>query len=267
MCLILFAYQQHPEYPLIIAANRDEYYHRATRGPHFWSDRPQIFAGRDLQAGGTWMGVTPQGRFAAVTNYREGEAAVPGKVSRGELCRQFLEGDTSAAAFFAELAERKDQYAGFNLLTGDFGDPEAPHMGYFSNRAEAIDELPAGIHGLSNGPLNTAWPKVRDGKQALEQALREPPEALQQILLDDTPAATEELPDTGIDPTLEAQLSSRFIHTDGYGTRSSTVMRIHVNGTIEWREQQFDATGRALKLQRFEIVPEHLLDQRRESSG
>lgn len=244
MCLILFAYHCHPEFPLIVAANRDEFYSRPTRAPHFWEDCPDIFAGRDLQAGGTWMGVSRGGRFAAVTNYREGQATPTNKTSRGELCSRFLDADIDPQEYLAELAQRPDAYAGYNLLAGDFSDPQSPRLGYFSNRPHTpATRLPAGIYGLSNGVLDEPWPKVSSGKQQLQQRLQQDPEQIQQILLDGTTADFSQLPDTGIEKSLEEKLSSRFIKMEDYGTRNSTVIRIHRSGEVQWLEQQFGPNG------------------------
>ena len=244
MCLILFAYQHHPDFPLIVAANRDEFYERPTRSPHYWEDHPEIFAGRDLQAGGTWMGVSKHGRFAAVTNYREPREVPVNAISRGALCTHFLNGDMSINEYLKKLDEQRQAYAGFNLLTGDFSDPDNPRLGYFSNRQTLREsQLEPGIYGLSNGLLNEPWPKVLNGTKALKQKLHDSAAAIQTILLDDKTAPPQQLPDTGIEKTLELQLSSRFINIKDYGTRSTTVLRINSQGTIEWRDQSFGQHG------------------------
>ena len=243
MCLILFAYRPHTDFPLIIAANRDEFYSRPTRAPHFWDDHPQIFAGRDLQAGGTWMGLSLNGRFAAVTNVREGIPDNHYTTSRGELCGRFLGSDIPLDRYLDELADCADHYAGFNLLLGEFGDRRHPRLTYFSNRGAANGELTAGIHGLSNGQLNEPWPKVSGGKAALCERLAQPVESIQTILTDRQPAPLEQLPNTGIDPLLELQLSSCFIAMENYGTRSSTVIRLDAKGEVEWLDQSFSEEG------------------------
>lgn len=244
MCLILFAYQVHPDYPLIVAANRDEFYSRPTAQPAFWEDQPTLFAGRDLQAGGTWMGLNRNGRFAAITNYREGTPDPAGRPSRGELCTRYLSADDSVSQHLQFLQQHGAQYAGFNLLLADFSQPASPQLGYYSNRsADGGRLLSPGIYGLSNGLLNDPWPKVSSGKQALQQTLQQDLTDIQQILLNDSTAPPAQLPDTGIDKTLEEQLSSRFIAIGDYGTRSSTVLRIDRSGKVEWLEQNFDQHG------------------------
>lgn len=244
MCLILFAYQVHPDFPLVLAANRDEFYNRPTRSPHYWEDHPDLFAGRDLQAGGTWMGLTRRGRFAAITNFRQGTPDASDRPSRGELCTQFLTAGVSLTEHLSLLEKVGADYSGFNLLLGDFSQPGQPQMAYFSNRSpEGGRRLNPGLYGLSNGLLDDPWPKVITGKQALAATIESPPEQIQSILLDERRAAAHLLPDTGIDKTLEQQLSSRFIAIENYGTRSSTVLRIHQSGKVDWLDQLFDANG------------------------
>ena len=162
MCLILFALRQHPDYPLIVIANRDEYYARPTRSAHWWEDSAGIFAGRDLQAQGTWLGVNRNGRFAAVTNVREPESMAPGKLSRGNLPREFLAGDEPPESFLTRIKPDADAYAGFNLLIGD-----SNGLYFYSNRQTEVTPVPAGIYGISNGLFDEAWPKLTSGKQVL----------------------------------------------------------------------------------------------------
>ncbi len=240
MCLILFAFQQQPDYPLIIAANRDEFYDRPTQAAHFWPEAPELFAGKDLQAGGTWMGVTKGGRFAAVTNYRSAASVPPQAISRGQLCTEFLCSDISPEAYLAKLETHKDHYAGFNLLVGT-----TQQLFYYSNRGAGIVAIKPGVHGLSNGLLNDAWPKVEQGKIALRESLRHSTEleSLLPILHDTEVAEAADLPATGVDADTERLLSSRFIRSDGYGTRSSAVLRMGSNKRTEWLEQYFDRDG------------------------
>ncbi len=240
MCLILFAYHHHPDFPLIVAANRDEFYQRPTQAGHFWAESPSLFAGKDLQAGGTWMGISKQGRFAAVTNYREPQPAPEDAITRGNLCSHFLLGDDSPKHYLESIHQHKHQYAGFNLLAGT-----VEQLYYYSNRQTEITAVPAGIHGLSNNLLNTSWPKVDSGKAELEKILSttSQPEKILTLLLDRQRAADSDLPSTGIDREMESMLSSRFIQTDNYGTRSSTVLCVDNNGEVTWLEQSFDSTG------------------------
>ena len=163
MCLLIFAHQLSADYPLMVAANRDEFYARPTAPAAFWPEYPGLLAGRDLEQGGTWMGVTREGRFAAVTNYRDPDVAMPAPRSRGELPLDYLAGSTTPASYLAELAKRGGEYAGFNLLVGD-----RDSLWYFANSGgQAPRALSPGLYGLSNARLDTPWPKVERGKAML----------------------------------------------------------------------------------------------------
>lgn len=240
MCLILFAYRHHPDFSLIVAANRDEFYQRPTQAAHFWPESPSLFAGKDLEAGGTWMGINKQGRFAAVTNYRENQPAPADAISRGNLCSHFLLANDSTADYLDSIDQQKHRYAGFNLLAGTFDE-----LYYYSNRQGEVKPLTPGIYGLSNSLLNTHWPKVDAGKAALENIITDTtnPEKILTLLLDQQRAADAELPNTGVDIELERMLSSRFIQTEKYGTRSSTVLCVDRRGGVTWLEQSFDHAG------------------------
>lgn len=243
MCLILFALDQHPDYPLIVAANRDEFFERPTKAAHYWNEASHIFAGRDLQAGGTWMGISTSGRFAAVTNYRSPMLPPGQAISRGELCSNFLNSALSAEEFLADIHNKNERYAGFNLLVGDKN-----AMYYYANHQPSVTKLKAGFHGLSNGALNEQWPKVSSGIVALKKSLQASPEPenVLPILLDSQPAPISEVPNTGIDREAEIALSSRFIkpiRTSSYGTRNCTVLRMDINGNFVWLEQGFDQSG------------------------
>lgn len=250
MCLVLFAFQHHRDFPLIVAANRDEYYQRPTRPARFWADYPNVFAGQDLLAGGTWMGITRQHRFAAVTNFRSAAAGPAQPLSRGELCRQFLCSATSPEDYLHALAHQQHRYAGFNLLVGT---PQ--QLWYYSNRQGDITAIPAGIHGLSNGRLNEHWPKVDEGKAALAGQLAHStdPEQLISVLHDRRLPADQQLPDTGIGLDRERLLASRFIQSADYGTRTATVLRIDRHHRADWLEQHFDAKGPSSALVRHRI--------------
>lgn len=238
MCLILVAWRCHPEHKLLVAANRDEFYHRPAASIHFWDDAPQILAGRDLEQGGSWLGITRSGRFAALTNIRN-PSAPQGSRSRGFLVRDFLAGDHTPADFHAQLQPTLSTYSPFNLLLGD---GESLH---YSNSHGDWRTLQPGVYGLSNGELDSPWPKVLSGKQQLLSLLTGEidVEALFDLLADRQPAPEDELPDTGIDRVLEKRLSSRFIHFEGYGTRCSTlVLQTHRNRISLW-ERGFDQHG------------------------
>lgn len=240
MCLILFAYEVHPAYRLILAANRDEFYERPTAAAGFWPDAPEVLAGRDLLHGGTWLGVTRGGRFAAVTNYRDPAARLDGARSRGRLVADFLDGRESAAAYTRRLAARADDYNGFNLLAGD-----ARELYYFSNRGGPSARLAPGVYGLSNALLDTPWPKVLRGKRALAELTEAgdalAPETVVEILLDRVRAADRELPDTGVGVEVERVLSPLFIVSPGYGTRCSTVVLAQRDGNLTFVERSFGA--------------------------
>lgn len=221
MCLITLAWKVHPDYPLIVAANRDEFYQRAATPAQFWEEAPLVLAGRDLQAGGTWMGVTREGRFAALTNFRE-PGAPAGELSRGLLVSQFLKGRDKPADYAQRVAASSERYSGFSLLVGD-----SQQLMVVSNRGGAPMALPAGVHGLSNHVVNTPWPKVervKTGMSALVQTTSLDKEALIALMADATPAVDTELPKTGVSLEMERLLSSPFIQSAAYGTRVTTVL-------------------------------------------
>jgi uncharacterized protein with NRDE domain len=239
MCLILFAYQVHPRYPLIVLANRDEFYERPTRAASFWPENPQLLAGKDLRAGGTWLALSQSGRLAAITNYREPDNNRRTTKSRGFLTEEFVSGKLSARQYLSLVDQQADQYAGFNLLLGSAG-----QLHYYSNREHIIRQLSPGIYGLSNHLLDTPWQKVLSGKKALQEALSDPsPEKLWPILLDRQLAADEQLPDTGIGKESEKLLSSRFIHSAHYGTRACSIVLKDNNGNVQFLERNFDYNG------------------------
>src|SRR5215468_5164514 len=172
MCVIFISYDRHPKYPLILLANRDEFYNRPTAPAASWKDHPEIFAGRDLVAGGTWLGETDAGRFAAVTNYREPNAS-PGELSRGKLVTDFLLSSDQPLKFLKEIESEATRYAGFNLIVGEMN-RERREICFFSNRGQEIECLAPGIYGLSNHLLNTAWPKVTSGVRRFTELVSEP---------------------------------------------------------------------------------------------
>lgn len=224
MCVIYFALNVHPDYPLVLLANRDEFYDRPTSPAHSWEDHPNVFAGRDLVAGGTWLGITGSGRIAAVTNYRE-PGAPRGWRSRGDLVSEFLKGFASTEDYLAEVTARSNDYSGFNLLVGEI-EPTRCDLGYFSNRGGGARKLESGVYGLSNHLLDTPWPKVVNGKNRLERILAKPfdKQSLFRLLADEALAPDADLPDTGIGYEKEKALSAIFIKTPVYGTRCSTVV-------------------------------------------
>jgi uncharacterized protein with NRDE domain len=244
MCLILFAHRVHPAYPLVFAANRDEFFERPTASAAFWEDAPGVLAGRDLRAGGTWMGVTRGGRWAALTNVRDPTAEAVGGRSRGELVAGFLRGTDPAGRYAEEVATRLAEHAGFNLLLGD-----REGVVYLGTRAPELRALEPGVYGLSNHLLGTPWPKVRTGTAALRalvDAGGEPEvDALFRILARSEPAPDAELPDTGVGREWERALSSLFIVAPAYGTRASTVLLIDHADAVTFVERAFGAGAAA----------------------
>jgi uncharacterized protein with NRDE domain len=239
MCLILVAWQAHPQYPLVVAANRDEFYARPTADAGPWPEDPRIWGGRDLEAGGTWLGLHEDGRFAAVTNVRE--PGVPkGVRSRGLLPRDYLLGEQSPAAYAA--AQDGAAYSGFNLLVAD----EAS-LWYLSNRDGAPRELKPGVYGLSNHLLDTPWPKLTTAKLRFTQALGGLPalEDFFEILADGEIVPDHALPETGLTLEWERLLSAIFVRSATYGTRASTVVTRHRDGRFQLEERRFGAEGPA----------------------
>lgn len=245
MCIILLARHAHPEYPLIVAANRDEAYSRPAAPAAFWSDHPDIYGGRDLDKGGTWLALTRAGRIAAVTNYRDGRPKAVAPRSRGNLVSGFLTGDSAARPYLEQIQAQGGQYNDFILLAGDLR-----QMYWLSNRGPGVEEIPPGVHGLSNHLLNTPWPKIQRSKLAVAALLgaQEPALAagLFDLLADRSLAPDEELPQTGIDLQRERELSAVFIASERYGTRASTVVLVHANGDVLYVERSFGAGGMPL---------------------
>ena len=241
MCLILFAFKQHEDYPLIVIANRDEYYARPTLAAHWWSDSPDILAGRDLEAQGTWLGVNKNGRFAAVTNVREPGGFSPGRLSRGKLTRDFLSSNEPPEVYLNELEPNAHDYAGFNLLVGD-----SSGLQFFSNRHPGIRDIHPGIHGISNGRFDEAWPKLASGKKALATTLKSEfdDSALMEILTDKTTAEDNYLPETGVPLDIERMLSSRFIRSRDYGTRACSIVKFTRQGEITFSEHNYSSDGK-----------------------
>lgn len=255
MCLILLALGARTDLPLIIGANRDEFHARPTAAAAPWPDAPHLVAGRDLREGGTWLGITRAGRWAAVTNFRESTPARPAAPSRGRLVSEYLLGDLSPAAYLDPLRRQAADYNGFNLFVGD---PEATY--WFSNRAPehplSARPLEAGIYGLSNHLLDTPWPKVERGKEAMRRAVASgaPAEALLHTLLDRTLADDAELPATGLPADLERAVSAAFVAGAEYGTRSSTVILRSADGSICFLERSFTPPDRVTVV-RHELEP------------
>lgn len=236
MCLLFFAINRHSEYPLIVVANRDEYYHRPTQALHFWKDHPQVAAGKDLEKGGTWFGVCKNGRWAAVTNYREPDQSGV-STSRGNLVLEYLLTDLPPSAYLEGLLPQAQDFSGFNLVIGDLAE-----VHYFSNRHPEQKQLGPGTYGLSNHLIDTPWPKVVRGKDALSRIMQSSTlssDSLFNLLSDPLPARDDALPSTGVDIAFERLLSSAFIQGEAYGTRSSTVLLINRNNGLKLEERSY----------------------------
>ncbi len=229
MCLILFGVRPAPGIHLVVAANRDEFYDRPASRAAWWEDHPGILAGRDLRMGGTWLGVTSGGRFAAVTNFRETRTEPDPPLSRGELTTGFLSTDRPPLDYLREIDARRNDYRGFNLVLDDGRD-----FFYYSNRTDGIRKLEPGCYGLSNQLLDCDWPKVTAGRSRLASLI-------------DTSAPREKM-FTGLFELLEDHgnpepFSDSFIATQDYGTCASTAVWIGTDHSVEFQERGFRANG------------------------
>ena len=243
MCLILFCFNAHPRYHLVLAANRDEFHVRPTTPLSRWDEAPHVLAGRDLKSMGTWLGITTSGRFAAITNYRDPKQQRSNAPSRGVLVSNFLLGDQSPTEYLSEVVRQGSHFNGFNLIVGD-----ANRLFYYGNRGNGIQNITPGIHGLSNHLLDTPWPKISRGIQQLDTILQGQAclavEPLFDLLSDNSPVPDEALPDTGVGLEFERFLAPLFIAGDTYGTRCSSVLLMERNGTITFAERTFEANGK-----------------------
>lgn len=239
MCLIAIAIDWFDDYPIVVAANRDEFHQRPTAALARWEDHSHVIAGRDLQAGGTWLGLSSHGRLAMLTNVRGQKAAPPNAPSRGQLVLDYLlhEGDTTH--WVDDLALKQDHYAGFNLVVGELGQTQ-----WLISSDGTLEPLTEGVHAISNGLPGEDWPKtrgLRDDMCAIGDASDH--NALFALLEDTAPAEDAELPDTGVDHATERWLSSRRIVGTDYGTRASTVLRYHRDGYVDLIERTRNASG------------------------
>lgn len=242
MCLIVLAWKVHPIYRMVVAANRDEFFARPTAPAAFWADTPQVLAGRDLEAGGTWLGVSRSQRFAALTNFREGGRQIAGARSRGALVTDFLLGDETPLAYLKRVASSSTAYNGFNLIAAD-----SRELAYYANRGggQPVALLP-GIYGMSNHLLDTPWPKLAAAKAAVAGALAQlpDPEPFFQVLADQDMVPDENLPETGVALAWERVLSAVFVRSPTYGTRASTLLTCDHRGTVQLIERSFAADAR-----------------------
>ncbi|WEG18416.1 NRDE family protein [Alkalihalophilus pseudofirmus] len=246
MCLVAISYKQNKEFPLIMLANRDEFYDRPSKRVHFWEDHPDIYAGRDVERGGTWLGVTKSGRFACVTNIREplNETEDHEFISRGELVRGFLSSTTPAKEYVESIRQQKDDFQGFNLIAGTIDE-----VYYYSNRLHALQKLTPGNYYVSNSTLNVTWPKIDTLKTAVETEIMNEtayPALIDKglhILQSTMTYPDHVLPDTGVGLELERLLSPVFIQSETYGTRVSTIVLFDKDGKRFIAEQGYGENG------------------------
>lgn len=253
MCLLFCAFDIHPSYRLIIAANRDEFYDRPSQRVFFWPGERGLLAGKDLQGGGTWFGITRSGRIAAITNYRDPRSHRNEAPSRGLLLTDYLLGSAAPAKYLEGVKQQGAPYNGFNLIVGT-----TRELFYYSNRQGDVIALTPGLYGLSNHLLDTPWPKVARGKEAFGDLLSQPgnpdPEALFEILSDRSIAEDRLLPQTGIGLDWERILSARFIVSPTYGTRSSTLLYVDRGDRVTFMERNFDSMPGSGETMRFEFT-------------
>jgi uncharacterized protein with NRDE domain len=250
MCLITLAYKTHPDYPLILTANRDEFHHRPAHPAHWWPDAPHVVAGKDLSAGGSWMASDQAGRLIALTNIRIGRSTPSeNALSRGKIVSEFITQQIPAEQYLTQLSDKCSLFSPFNLLIYENG-----KLFYFNSLNQGFLPLPPGTYGLSNAFLDTPWPKVQASKTLLKKAVIEDnlsPDHLTSILLDRAPYATDLLPNTGIPDTLEHVLSSSFIVGNNYGTRCTSVFWQNNTGKCLFRETNWFVTGEVASQQDF----------------
>lgn len=252
MCLVVFAWHSHADYKLVLAANRDEFHERPAQDLDWWPDRPAILAGRDLQAGGTWLAAGKTGRFATVTNYRERQTPHSKAKSRGELVAEFVAGSDPARAHLAAIDGSK--YAGFSLLGAD-----RDTLFYVSNRGDELTELDAGVYGLSNASLDTPWPKLLRTRDALSQMLAAgavDESALLRLLADREPARVADIDAGDLPFEFARAVSAPFITTERYGTRCTSVLLWDYEDRISLAEMRFDSAGNPSGESRFSFTAE-----------
>lgn len=251
MCLVVIAWQQHADYPLIIAGNRDEFHVRPTQAAHQWPDNPEIVGGRDLQAGGTWLALHRNGRIATVTNYRDAQHEPVGFRSRGQLVTKFLLGTSAPHAYLESID--KEAYAGFNLLVSD-----GRSLAYLSNRDADAQDLGAGVYGVSNALLDSPWDKVLRSKQAMDDLLRDDrinETELFRLLNNREKAPAETIESTRLPFATAHAISAPFVVFPDYGTRSSSVAILDSGGSWQFCERRFDPAGESTGESRFAITP------------
>ncbi|MCC5940478.1 MAG: NRDE family protein [Balneolaceae bacterium] len=252
MCLIVFAVNAHPNYPLILAGNRDEFYERPADSAAIWNTEPKIIAGKDLKAGGTWLGVSETGRIAALTNYRDMRQIKEDAPSRGDIVKEILTSQKSVPDFLFHLKESAHQYNGFNLLAGS-----SDAFYYFSSVPNSYHQTEPGVYSISNALLNTPWPKTEWTEQKFTKLLNSGElnnDELFSMLQNKSTYPAEMLPDTGLSEKLERAVSAVFIKTENYGTRCSTVVKVNKKNVLTFEERTYTPeTGHVSAIRTFEI--------------
>lgn len=253
MCILFIAVNQHPKFSLIIAANRDEFYQRPTLHSQFWPEYPQLLGGKDQLAGGTWMGVTKQGYISALTNIRAPHLNQENAQSRGQLVLDYLTKPALRDSYVQKLHHARTEFNGYNLLYGKWHD-----LAVYNNHEDSLQFLDSGFYGLSNANLNSPWPKINHGVQALKEYCENTdvlePEALLDLMRNEEKAKDHLLPQTGVPENWEKQLSSIFINTEGYGTRTSTIFWIDHQQNAFWYERTFDQKAQIIGDQKYQFA-------------
>jgi uncharacterized protein with NRDE domain len=253
MCLVLVSYKVASEFPLIIAANRDERYSRSTRHADFWKNETGVLAGQDLEHGGTWLGLNKKGQFAAVTNLREGVNTKNRKTSRGLIVSDYLQGNLPAPRYLEYCQAKLTDFDSFNLLLGDIS-----ALFFFNSQEKVHRKLSPGTYGVSNGDFDNDWPKIIRAKKALVELIESDQssdhEAMLAIMCDTYLPKDDFLPDTGIGIEWERRLAPIFIKADEYGTRCSTVLSIDKNNKVSFSERSYDSHGHIDLTKHFEFT-------------
>lgn len=251
MCLIVFSVNEHPNYKLVMSANRDEFLERPTEHAHYWKEHQEILAGKDLRNGGTWLGINKNGNLAALTNYRDPKKINPQAPSRGNITKNFLLNHTEPTAYTNLLEKQGATFNGYNLLLR-----YASKMYHYSNVSKTLTELSKGTFGLSNALLNTSWPKVEEAKARLAQALSNDLIDLQQLTdmmqLHHIPE-DDKLPSTGVPLEVERLLSPMYIKMKGYGTRCTTALTIDHENVLKFQETNYNEHFEVTDVKKFEF--------------
>lgn len=250
MCILFIGVNQHKHFPLIIAANRDEYHARPTQGSQFLTQHPSVLAGKDIKAGGSWMGVSKSGRLAALTNIRAPQREKAEAVSRGELVMDYLCENEDEQQYLTRLKQSANNYNGYNLLFGTLN-----NLQVYNNYEDSVYALEEGVYGLSNANLNAPWPKLDLGRSELAKYCQQSNELniehLFSLLKNDKKATDDVLPETGAPIEWERKLSSIFIASPEYGTRSSTVLLLDRFNQVFWQERSFDSQAELVNQQTY----------------